>query len=321
MSGLFPRRAAAATGLLLALVSLALGRSSAVAAPADLRVMSFNIRVGTAKDGANHWDKRKDLVVRTIRTFDPDLLGLQESIRFQGEYLLSQLPEYDLVGVGNRGGEQGSYSAILYKRKRFEKRRDGHFWLSETPDVPGSKSWDSALPRVTTWAELRDRRNGGASFIYLNTHWDHVGAEARFQAARLTRLKLGEIAPDTPVLLTGDFNADQGGRAYRRMVGLDDADPVRDLVDTYRTLHPQDSGTVGTAHGFRGKAGDGRIDWILHDDGFLTLEAGIDRSAYDGRFPSDHFPVTAVIRPVTGRVGATSTTARSATTAPARGGR
>jgi endonuclease/exonuclease/phosphatase family metal-dependent hydrolase len=299
MSGLFSRRCPGLAALALVLMASVLAGSMARGASADLRVMSFNIRVGTAQDGENHWEKRKDLVVRTIRRFDPDLLGLQESQRFQGEYLLSKLPGYDMLGVGNRGGAEGSYSAILYKAKRFEKLREGHFWLSETPDVPGSRSWDSKFPRVTSWVELRDRRSRGPSFIYMNTHWDHVGAEARFRAATLMRRKIAELAPDKPVLLTGDFNADQGGRAYRRMMGLDDADTGRRLVDTYRKLHPGDSGTVGTAHGFRGKPGDGRIDWILHDDRFVTLEAAIDRTSYEKRFPSDHFPVTAVIRPAT----------------------
>jgi endonuclease/exonuclease/phosphatase family metal-dependent hydrolase len=151
---------------------------------------------------------------------------------------------------------------------------------------------------MVTWLELRDRQNPASSFVIMNTHWDHVSAEARLESATLMRRKIRELASGIPVILTGDFNADQGGDAHRRMTGLDDFDDVRNLVDTYREIHPEDSATVGTAHGFDGRAGDGRIDWILHDRDFLTLDAGIDRTSFDGRYPSDHFPITAVIRPV-----------------------
>ena len=254
----------------------------------DLRVMSFNVRVGTADKGTpNAWENRKDLVVRTIAAFDPDLLGVQEAHRFQGDYLTDQLKQYRLIGVGSNQDGGGALSAILYREKRFDLVRQGQFWLSLTPDMRGSMGWDARFPRVVTWVELRDKQTPGLSFVYMNTHWDHVGDQARRHSAQLMRQKIKEIAGDRPVILTGDFNTPPGSPAYERLVD-------KDLVDSYLAVHRKESG--GTSHPFNGKAGPRRIDWILHTRGFKTIEADIVRTAYDGRYPSDHFPVTAVVR-------------------------
>jgi endonuclease/exonuclease/phosphatase family metal-dependent hydrolase len=272
----------------------------AAAPPTDLKVMSFNVRTANADDGVNDWDgNRKTLVVQTIRNFSPDLLGIQEDLNRQKNYLDDQLTSYNVVaGKGAQGGSSGEFVSILYKRSRFTQLDAGEFWLSDTPTVAGSETWGGALPRKVTWVELRDNNRPDFTFVFMNTHWDHKSADARQASAALRRSKVRELAPGTPVVITGDFNADQGGDAYRRMTGLDNADSVRDFDDTYREIHPQDSGTVGTAHGFDGKAGDGRIDWILHDHDFTTIDADLDRTSYDGLYPSDHFPITAVIRPV-----------------------
>jgi endonuclease/exonuclease/phosphatase family metal-dependent hydrolase len=279
--------------------------AAAAATTTDLRVMSFNIRTANAADGVNDWDgNRKNLVEQTIRNFSPDLLGLQEDLKRQHDFLADQFPGFEVVGRGAQGGNDGEYVSLMYRKNRFDELRRGHFWLSETPDVPGSESWNTAFPRMVTWLELRDKNNPAFNFVIMNTHWDHVSANARIESATLMRQKIRELASGIPVIVTGDFNADQGGDAYRRMRGLDDFDTVRNLADTYRLIHPEDSDTVGTAHGFDGIAGDGRIDWILHDNDFLTLDANIDRISFDGLYPSDHFPITAIIRPVPEPAGA-----------------
>jgi endonuclease/exonuclease/phosphatase family metal-dependent hydrolase len=269
------------------------------AAVVDLKVMSFNVRTANAADGVNDWDgNRKNLAEQTIRNFGPDLVGIQEDLKRQRDFLADQFPGFEVVGRGAQGGNDGEYVSVMYRKSRFEEVRRGNFWLSETPDVPGSESWGTAFPRMVTWLELRDKQNPGFNFVFMNTHWDHVSSSARVNSATLMRQKIRELASGLPVVVTGDFNADQGGDAYRRMRGLDDFDTVRNLADTYRTIHPGDADTIGTAHGFDGRAGDGRIDWILHDNDFTTVDANIDRTSYSGRYPSDHFPITAVIRPV-----------------------
>ena len=271
----------------------------APAATTDLRVMSFNIRTANAADGVNDWDgNRKNLVEQTIRNYGPDLVGLQEDLERQHNFLADQFPGFELVGRGAQGVDDGEYVSLMYRRSRFDELRRGHVWLSETPGVPGSESWGTAFPRMVTWLELRDKNNPDAPFVIMNTHWDHVSSEARLESATLMRQKIRELASGIPVIVTGDFNADQGGAAYQRMRGIDDFDTVRNLQDTYRNIHPGDSDTVGTAHGFDGRAGDGRIDWILHDNDFTTVDANIDRTSFDGMYPSDHFPINAIIRPV-----------------------
>jgi len=272
----------------------------ASAATGDLRVMSFNIRTANAaNDGVNDWDgNRKNLVEQTIRNYAPDLVGLQEDLERQHNFLANEFPGFELVGRGVNGADDGEYVSLMYRRSRFDELRRGHFWLSETPNEVASKSWESSQPRMVTWLELRDKQLPRYTFVIMNTHWDHVSSEARVESATLMRQKIRELSFRIPVIVTGDFNADQGGAAYDRMRGIDNFDTVRNLQDTYRNIHPGDAGTVGTAHGFDGRAGDGRIDWILHDNDFTTIDANIDRTSFDGLYPSDHFPINAIIRPV-----------------------
>jgi endonuclease/exonuclease/phosphatase family metal-dependent hydrolase len=262
--------------------------------------MSFNIRTGLADDGPNRWDLRKDLVVDVIDSFNPDIFGVQEDRGFQVDYLQDEMPRYSAFGRGAEAGGGGERNTILYRTSRFTRLRQGTFWLSDSGAV-GSQDWGADFPRTVNWLELEDENNPGFTFVLMNTHWEHGshGATARLNSATLMREKMTQIAPGTPVIFTGDFNGDQGGTAYQRMTGRDDFDDERFLIDTYRNCHPEDSGTVGTAHGFDGNAGGGRIDWILHDeDGFTTLEAGIDRYNVDGRYPSDHFPIHATLQPI-----------------------
>ena len=125
----------------------------------DLRVMSFNVRVGSADKGTpNAWENRKERVIRTIAAFNPDLLGVQEAHGFQGDYLVKELKEYRLVGEGTNKDGGGAFSAVLYREKRFDLVRHGQFWLSPIPEAPGSIGWDAKFPRVVTWVELRDKQ-------------------------------------------------------------------------------------------------------------------------------------------------------------------
>jgi endonuclease/exonuclease/phosphatase family metal-dependent hydrolase len=264
--------------------------------PADtLRVMAFNVRLGVADDGEDSWEHRKALVARTVQDFDPDLLGTQETWRFQADYLLEQLPGRAYVGWPRQPGneEDGEECAILYREARFERLDAGQFWLSETPDVPASRSWDSSLPRIVTWVRLRDRRRPGAEVVFVNTHFDHRGAEARRESARLVRARLEEMAPRGAWILAGDFNAGEDSAPYEVLVG---ERATLKVVDSYRVVHPQRREGEGTFNGFRGRRSGPRIDWVLHGAAFETLAAAIDRTEEDGRYPSDHFPVTAVLR-------------------------
>lgn len=259
-----------------------------------VRVMSFNIRFGTAKDGENHWDKRKERVVDAIKAFAPDLLGTQETLGFQRDFLAEKLPEYEVLGVGrDDGGDKGEMMALYYKKDRFEKLEHGHFWLSETPDKVGSKSWDSSLPRMVTWVRLRDKQALDAQPIaFFNTHFDHMGKTARLESSRLVRLKLQEIGKGCSIIVTGDFNAGEGSPPYAAL--FEDDSPV---VDTYRTAHSERTSDEGTFSGFKaGNNGGARIDWIAVSRDWKIVDAQIDRTATEGRTPSDHYPITALLK-------------------------
>ena len=264
----------------------------------DVRVMSFNIRYGTAADGENHWDKRKDFLKETIQTFDPDLLGTQETLGFQRDFLAAAMPGHGWLGVGRDDGKQsGEMMALYYREDLFEKIEGGHFWLSETPDIVGSKSWDSSLPRMVTWVKLRDRRQEKAPpLLFLNTHFDHRGPEARLESARLLRRQTEKLGQGCRVIVTGDFNAGLESAPYQALFGEVDGKPSP-LVDTYRAVHPEKQHEEGTFSGFRADSTSGpRIDWIGVTRNWQILSADIDRTEREGRTPSDHFPITAVLR-------------------------
>ncbi len=261
----------------------------------DLRVMSFNIRFGTANDGKNHWDNRKDFLVDTVRAFNPDLLGTQETLGFQRDYLAEKLDGYEAIGVGrDYGDERGEMTAVLFRKQRFEKLSAGHFWLSETPDVPGSKSWDTSLTRMVTWVKLKDRAaTPPTELFFFNTHFDHRGEVARHESARLIRKQIASLAGAIPTVVTGDFNAGEDSPPYKAL--FDEEGPVK-LFDTFRLKHPQRGSEEGTFSSFVAtEVGGARIDWIGCTSQWTVKEAAIDRTSRDGRTPSDHFPVTAVL--------------------------
>lgn len=255
----------------------------------ELRVMSFNVRYGTAQDGENHWDKRRELVAQTIREFQPDLLGTQEILPFQADYLKSELSEFDYTGWSRDSSPNGEQCGIFHRTERFEKLDSGQFWLSETPDEKYSQGWDAALPRVATWLLLKDRKNNGRTLLFVNTHFDHRGREARANSAMLLHDWIQKKAGETPVLLTGDFNTPEGSSPWQTLT----KPPL--LRDTWRIRYPEPQDAEGTFHGFTGTPGSGRIDWILGSGHFDVTEAQIIRTPHAGRWPSDHFPVTAIV--------------------------
>ncbi len=142
-----------------------------------IRVMTFNIRVGTAPDGENRWQNRRSLVIDVIEKNHPDLLGLQEALRFQIDALLEALPEYAEIGQGRDDGQmKGEYSAILYRRDRFQVQAQDTFWFSDSPNEPGSMTWGNHYPRICTWARFLDTESG-FRFYHFNPS-DHFPVTA-----------------------------------------------------------------------------------------------------------------------------------------------
>ncbi len=262
----------------------------------EIRVMSFNIRYGTANDGENHWDKRKEFVAETITTFNPDLLGTQETLGFQKQYLAEQLSDYTSIGIGrDDGGQTGEMTAIFFKTTRFEKLAEGHFWLSETPEVPGSKSWDSSLPRICSWVKLKDRTSDQLPILFINTHFDHRGEQARQESAKLIRQRITRLGRECRTILTGDFNATVESAPYHAL--FDDSSKLTNLTDTYRAVPPQETPGEATFSGFKAGVNDGpRIDWIAVSNQWGIVTTNIDRTQRNGKTPSDHHPVNAVLQ-------------------------
>jgi endonuclease/exonuclease/phosphatase family metal-dependent hydrolase len=254
--------------------------------PLDVDVMTFNIRYGTAPDGENRWEKRRDLVFEVIREHHPDVIGLQEAMRFQIDDICKAVPGYAEVGEGRDGGEKGEYSAILYREKRFRVREAGTFWLSETPGEP-SRGLGAACRRICTWGWFEERGTGRSLHVY-NTHLDHGAREAREKGILLI---VDRVAGKAPVIVTGDFNAAERSEAMQSLRS-------GGMVDTYRVLHP-DAKDVGTYHAFTGNREGEKIDGIFASSGIEVVEARILTRNNEGRYPSDHFPVTARVQ-VTG---------------------
>jgi endonuclease/exonuclease/phosphatase family metal-dependent hydrolase len=261
----------------------------------DLRMMSFNVRNSYARDGVNHWEGRKDLVYNVIRDYAPDVLGLQEANSFQLEELINAFPEYGKVGEGSMGGSKGQYSAILFLEEQFKLTDSGSFWLSETPAEP-SKSWGSSHHRICTLVELLDKESQQTIYNY-NTHMDDGSRKAREKGALMIMDHIQKKAESSPFVFMGDFNAPEDSEVLEIIKGnsLAKQDHGIQMVDSFRVLHPQRK-NVGTYNGFTGQSDGPKIDYIMVKSNIRVIEASILQTNPKGRYPSDHFPVTAHLR-------------------------
>ena len=269
----------------------AIGDEMVTDSSSTITVMSYNIRYDNPGDGINAWPNRKDHVAEMMAdTYSADIIGVQEALKHQLDELQVRMPGYSRVGVGRGDGkEQGEFSPIFYKTDRFDLISTNTFWLSETPQRPGSKSWDAAITRIATWARLSDQESG-QEFYIINTHFDHRGEVARVESARLLIEFIEDLDEGIPVLLTGDFNVTEESKAYTVLAGSPLLNDTRYLSEDshegptasfsdWETLQPEES----------------RIDYIFVNNHVSVLSHLIADDRYDGRFPSDHLPVIAEI--------------------------
>jgi endonuclease/exonuclease/phosphatase family metal-dependent hydrolase len=265
----------------------------------DLRVMTFNLRVPFILDATNHWGFRKKNVIKTIEAAHPDVLGVQECVAEQADYLRSNLPEYTFRGVGRGdGARQGEFAAVLYRSDKFKEIDHGYFWLSETPDVPGSKSWGAWSTRMCTWVKLQPL-DGSPAFCMFNAHLDNMSGRSRDMSARLMHQRTEQLATGMGVIVTGDFNTVAGTTPYKLLLAGETLGVPQLLFDAFRLANPKVTSDEGTRHDFNGKRGGDRIDWILTNTAFTPVRASINRTRMMLGYPSDHFPVEAVLRPAT----------------------
>ena len=256
-----------------------------------LQVMTYNIRNCHAQDGPNKWDKRKHKVYTLIKNHDPDVLGMQEVLLHQLKGLRATLKDYEYVGVGrNDGKTKGEYSPLFFKKQKFTLLKSGNFWLSETPAVPGSKSWDAALTRICTWALLRINKTGDTVMV-MNTHFDHRGVQAREKSMGIIALQLKALAPGYAYLITGDFNCTPDSKAYALL-----KEELPRVQDTYTKAQNHLTAETNTDYGFEvsNKKGS-KIDYIFCSPDF-TVPACEIIADNDGKFyPSDHLPFFSTI--------------------------
>lgn len=261
-----------------------------------VKVMTFNIRYGTANDGENHWIHRRGMVFDRIAWHGADVVGLQEVRDFQVAELSRALSGYGRITAGRDDGTMaGEHCTILYRRDRFRVADSGTFWFSNSPWVPGSTHWGNRLPRICTWVRLVERDTERGLYVY-NLHLDHRSHESRFKSAQLLARTVAQRDPKDPVVVMGDFNLglDSPGMLYLRRVGFYEG-PI-ELLDAWRLRHP-DKPDGRTYHGFKGGVEGVKIDHILVEPNTTVLDAQIDRfSNEDGRYPSDHYPVTATLK-------------------------
>jgi endonuclease/exonuclease/phosphatase family metal-dependent hydrolase len=258
-----------------------------------LRVMTFNIRYDTPRDSANAWPNRKDWVASLIRFHEADAVGVQEALANQLADLDARLPGFARVGVGRADGKAaGEFSAIFYRTDRLEMIESGTFWLSLTPEVAGSKGWDTAIERIATWARFRDRRSG-CRFLHLNTHFDHMGEEARREGARLIRRRLVTLSGGLPYVVTGDLNAVPTSVPYRVLTRDTIADGVPPLIDAFHVSRTGHYGPTSSWTAFRAIEPGRRIDYVMVGPSVEVRTHAILPDSWDGRFPSDHLPVLA----------------------------
>lgn len=255
--------------------------------PFPITVVSYNVRYDNSADGVDAWPNRKDRVAEVLASdFSADIAGLQEVLFHQLQDLEERLVDYEWVGAGRDDGHRkGELAPIFYRRALFELLATNTFWLSRDPRMPGSKSWDAAITRIATWVKLRDRRNN-REFYVLNTHFDHRGAAARVESARMIAKRVSDFPGNLPVIITGDFNVDERSEAYAiitETAGLRDARYVSESGHKGPTTSSNDWEQLG-------KPGS-RIDYIFVNPLVTVSTHRISTVKHGDRFPSDHLPV------------------------------
>ncbi|MGM9742083.1 MAG: endonuclease/exonuclease/phosphatase family protein [Candidatus Cryptobacteroides sp.] len=277
---IFRRTLAVAAAMTLCCASLFAGNDK----PGEITVISYNIRMGAAKDGTNSWEYRYPASAMMITDQAPDVFGVQEAYDYQVMYLNDYCKGYKSVGVGRENGKtKGEYMSIFYNTKNISLLKWGTYWLSETPDKP-SMGWDAACKRTATWTLMKDKRTG-RKFYYVNTHLDHVGKEAQKNGLKLIVERIKAMNKEGyPMILTGDFNVKPENPV------LEDLNKM--MISARKSAVKTDNGDTFNGWG----KGKGVIDYIYYS-GFSTCTTfEVIRKPYMERtYISDHYPVKATL--------------------------
>jgi len=249
----------------------------------NLQFMTYNLRYDNPNDGENRWDLRKEFLRDQLKFFEPDVMGIQEGLKHQLDYLDGELSAYSYIGVGRDDGkEKGEYTAIFYKAERLNLIKESTFWLSESPDEI-SVGWDAALERICTYA-LFEEKGSGAKFYVFNTHFDHRGEKARRKSAQLILKQIKTLNEENyPVILMGDLNLTPDTKAIKS---------ISKKLEDSRYAAKVAFGPDATFTGFDfSKAPQRRIDYIFASDNIEVRKYAVLTDSQNQKYPSDHFPV------------------------------
>lgn len=260
----------------------------------QVRIATFNIRYDNSGDGINSWEARMPLIQSFFQKEKIDIIGMQEVTHKQLVDLQNLLPDYNYVGQGREAGkENGEYCPIFYKKSKFSILSKSQFWLSDTPDVPGSISWMGTIPRIVTWAKMKSNHSGHIFFVF-NTHFCHVSETAREKSAILLLEKINEIAGYAPVLLTGDFNAENNSKTYQLLTS--NWDRFISMIDSESMAKKFVNRDSTTFNGFGNISVPQKIDYVLVNSYFSVSNYKIHVVKENGVYISDHYPVSITVR-------------------------
>lgn len=273
----------------IALLLLLSGMAVPLFSQHTLKIMTFNIRLDVASDSLDNWQYRKDNLASQVLFYETDILGVQEALTNQMQDLEKLLSEYQHMGVARDTSlKWGEYNAIFYKKDRLKLLDHNTFWLSPHPDQKGVKGWDAALPRIVTWAHFQDVRTNKKFYVF-NTHFDHMGINARKESAHLILNEITRITNENPVVLMGDFNSRISEEPYK--VLTNERDPLHVVDGRNISINPP-YGPYGTFNGFKNSEDEGGpIDFIFVKNKVKVLKHAVFSESWKGRFSSDHFPV------------------------------
>ncbi|MCX6326221.1 MAG: endonuclease/exonuclease/phosphatase family protein [Bacteroidia bacterium] len=258
-----------------------------------IRIMTLNVRYDNPQDSINAWPNRAEQVCNFILNEKPDILGMQEVLWSQYEVLDSVLTEYTSTGAGrDDGARAGEMNPVFFRKERFDMARTITFWLSDTPEIPGSKGWGASLPRIVTWMELVDKNNH-EHFFCFNTHFAHDSDSARIMSSKILLKEVGKIAVGFPFIITGDFNMPPTSTGYSILTGPNESVPL--LKDSYVISEKGPLGPTFTFNGFSEKRRSVRIDYIFVKNGMKVLDHRTVIKKEHGVYISDHWPVESTV--------------------------
>ncbi len=251
-----------------------------------IKVITYNIRYDNPKDGKNNWKYRKTHVADFLQTESPDFFGVQEALFHQAIELGNLMPDYHWVGVGRAdGNKDGEFTSIFFKKDKYFVEKTGTFWLSETPEIIGSKGWDAALPRIATWAIFKNKQTDSTYFV-LNTHFDHIGDTARVESAKLILKQVKALNQKAKSVIMGDLNVTPRDKVYTAFTQNTDFRDARKATET------APKGKKGTFNNFKIKHfREATIDYIFVDKRLTVKSYEVPTPQYDNRQASDHYPI------------------------------